>query len=204
MAQWQIRVIKPGYYKVIGDRVQASSNVILVQSAERDKNILIDLGGMGDGQQLLAALKSEGIAPKDIDYVVLTHYHPDHIWNGHLFAGATFVDYDSTFRLDTFKLREKGENFVPLPGIEIVPTPGHTSDCCSVLIDTQDGKVAIVGDLIALRGDLMAGRRPILSYDAELQRRNRVKILRLVKSIVPGHGPMFEVSAEMILEQEKK
>lgn len=55
-------------------------NTFLIQ--KNGKNILIDsgIGGLNNlGGQLIKNLAELGIAPKDIDTILLTHSHPDHI-----------------------------------------------------------------------------------------------------------------------------
>lgn len=58
--------------------VPASIHTFLVQLD--GQNILFDTGnGIAAGGQLLARLDSIGIAPADIDYLMITHFHGDHI-----------------------------------------------------------------------------------------------------------------------------
>lgn len=69
-----------------GINAPASVNVFLVKHPKG--NILVDagFGSFGPGENKLAErLKSAGFTFDDIDYVVLTHMHPDHI--GGLLAG---------------------------------------------------------------------------------------------------------------------
>ena len=49
------------------------------------------------------------------------------------FAGATYVEHD-------------GEAEV-LPGIRLLPTPGHTAGHQSVLVETDEGPVVLGGDV---------------------------------------------------------
>ena len=42
-------------------------------------------------RKLSAQLKDLGLTPGDIDYLSLSHWHPDHSGNANLFAGATFI-----------------------------------------------------------------------------------------------------------------
>lgn len=45
--------------------------------------------------------------------------------------------------------------FIPIPGIEVVPTPGHTATCVSVIVlNTELGIVAVTGDLFEKRDDI--------------------------------------------------
>ena len=59
------------------------------------------------------------------------------------FPGATYVEHD-------------GEAQV-LPGIRLLPTPGHTNGHQSVLVDTPDGLVVIGGDVAYTYDELGSG-----------------------------------------------
>jgi glyoxylase-like metal-dependent hydrolase (beta-lactamase superfamily II) len=76
--------------KMLTDNFLSPSNVVLEQNVlvinTGDKLILFDTG-MGSSTmfgpttgKLLATLKAAGIDPKDIDAVVATHAHCDHVW----------------------------------------------------------------------------------------------------------------------------
>jgi N-acyl homoserine lactone hydrolase len=49
------------------------------------------------------------------------------------FAGATYVEHDGDAEV--------------LPGVRLLPTPGHTAGHQSVLVDTDDGPVVLGGDV---------------------------------------------------------
>ncbi|OKO73316.1 hypothetical protein AC629_36750, partial [Bradyrhizobium sp. NAS80.1] len=70
------------------ETLQTAVNAYLLKSRER--TILIDAGdnrGFGtETGQLIAAMKQVGIGPEDIDIVLLTHMHVDHV--GHLADAA--------------------------------------------------------------------------------------------------------------------
>ncbi|TQS42999.1 MBL fold metallo-hydrolase [Cryptosporangium phraense] len=51
------------------------SNAFLVLG---DRPVLVDAGSPGDGDRLVAGLRTHGITPNDLSLVVLTHGHTDH------------------------------------------------------------------------------------------------------------------------------
>jgi glyoxylase-like metal-dependent hydrolase (beta-lactamase superfamily II) len=92
-------------------------NVLLVRTP--DRLILVDAGdgpatdGDAPGQsgQLLAALEANGARPEDIDFVVLTHVHGDHIgWN-------LTEDGSPRFGQARYLLHEREWNFIRRPEV---------------------------------------------------------------------------------------
>jgi glyoxylase-like metal-dependent hydrolase (beta-lactamase superfamily II) len=150
-------------------------NAFLARTDEA--NVLVDSGVgppegddpfLPDRQGRLPALLSEaGLAPGDVDLVVLTHLHPDHVgWNmrdgAPFFPRARYVahraDY-ATFTTaraerpyvrdqliglhETGRLELVDEGCSPLAAVEIEHVPGHTSGHCIVTV----GPVTFLGDL---------------------------------------------------------
>jgi len=117
-----------------------------------------------------------GVAPGDVDVVLLTHFHGDHVgWNleddgGPItFANARFYLHEadlaylddpttpinagtaySESRIAPLVAAGQLESFAgeysPVPGLVMVPTPGHTPGHCSVLIESQGERLFVVGD----------------------------------------------------------
>ena len=67
-------------------------NCLLINTGEQ--SVLVDTGAKGldpNTGRLIQNLQAEGIAPEDIDLVIITHCHPDHI------SGITLDDGELTF-----------------------------------------------------------------------------------------------------------
>ncbi|MEM3736602.1 MAG: MBL fold metallo-hydrolase [Candidatus Bathyarchaeia archaeon] len=184
----EVKVLRTGWFKFLkgGDGCEAMCTVSLL--SDGGKYILVDTGGPGEGCEIVRLLEGEELAPEDIDYVVITHYHPDHVGNMCLFSGATFVDGVESFKGSSYTFYS-GE-FLLTDKVKIIPTPGHCSnDDCSVIVDGEAGVVAIVGDLF------WSNQRdePPFIFDHASLRKKREEIIQVADFIIPGHGGMFKV-----------
>jgi glyoxylase-like metal-dependent hydrolase (beta-lactamase superfamily II) len=154
----------------------------LVEAGERV--MLVDLG-FGNrhvtagslewsGGSLLADLATTGKTPADVDTVVYTHLHLDHVgWTSDRttaepslsFSNANHVmlqaEWDHWNREDVAggpakidlallptRLQLHDGDASIAPGVQVVPTPGHTPGHCSVVISSGAERAIIVGDVI--------------------------------------------------------
>lgn len=148
-------------------------------------------------------LKRHNVNPNDINYMVGTHGHSDHIGNLNLFLNADhFVGSCRSHKQVYFSHDFEKEPFVLDKDIEVLQTAGHTGTCVSVIVRNSNlvnhATVAVVGDLFEKEEDVFDESLWIkLSEDEKLQRQNRLKIAEMVEYIIPGHGPKFKVTEEM-------
>jgi N-acyl homoserine lactone hydrolase len=104
-----------------------------------------------------------------IDVVVNTHLHFDHCGGNHLFAGRpTYVqrrELDDARSQDDYTIREwveaPGMRYVPvdgefelLPGVRLLPAPGHTQGSQVVVVETDGRPVVIAGDTAVFHAEL--------------------------------------------------
>ena len=68
------------------------------------------------------------------------------------FEGATYVELDGEAEI--------------VPGVRVLPTPGHTPGHQSVLVDTDDGLVVVAGDVAYRWEDFDAAAGPLLALGA--------------------------------------
>src|SRR5688572_1794189 len=66
------------------------------------KNIIVDTANVGSEQKIINALQKYGLAPDDIDYVVHSHGHPDHIGCSYLFKNATIIGFGTLNKGEVF------------------------------------------------------------------------------------------------------
>ncbi|MFD1936697.1 MBL fold metallo-hydrolase [Nonomuraea mangrovi] len=145
-------------------------------------------------------LTSWGVAPDDVDVVLLTHLHSDHVgWSvvegRPYFPNARYVvpkaDHDAVEKLNQ-RVREAiltplaatgqldlVEESVRLgPGVTTVPTPGHTPGHTSALLQSGNDAVLFSGDAVLNALQLVAPRVAYLFDDApEAARAARLALL---------------------------
>ena len=162
-----------------------------------EARVLVDTGMtmlhplVDDMEPRLRPLSTQDFDPAGIDIVVNTHLHFDHCGGNHLFAGKPIYvqrqEYDDALSQDDYTIREwveapgvryelvEGEHEL-LPGIRLVPGPGHTRGSQMVVIetgaDTGARPAVIVGDLAVTFRDLdepqTEGQRRVRALDPEL------------------------------------
>jgi glyoxylase-like metal-dependent hydrolase (beta-lactamase superfamily II) len=169
--------------------LEASSTVSLVVSAE--KRIIVDTGSPTDLKLLREALRAASVRPSDVDIVVNTHLHMDHIGGNSLFPNARFYAH----RLENPPLGtiRVSEGFELLPGVELVLTPGHTAGSISVLV-LADRRYAICGDAIPTRANVENHVPPSININPRLALKSMDSLEASADVIVPGHEAPFEVA----------
>ena len=146
-----------------------NTNTFLIKGTKA--NILIDTDYAGTLYAFYKAIKDNGIKISDIDYLLATHYHPDHIgiagdlmeqgvkliimesqlpyvhYSDPIFAKEPYLNYKS---IDESKGKilsfADASSFLFSIGIkgDIMPAPSHSEDSITITLD--DGTV-IAGDL---------------------------------------------------------
>lgn len=141
--------------------------------------------------RFLGALNDLGVKLEDVDHVIFTHLHTDHVgWNTRLIDGKwvpTFpnaryhfnrdeYDYTQTrarsegypsFDDSVFPIVEAGlADFVSYDHkfddrIQYIPTPGHSKSHAAILIDTGEHDVVLTGDIFHVPLQMIY---PALSY----------------------------------------
>ncbi len=190
-----VKVLIEGYAKPLDRGWKASSTVCLITVG--DKKIITDPGC--NREALLKSLNDENLKTGDIDYVFLSHRHPDHVLLAGIFENAKYITFDTNLMYDKDVLLEF-DKYTLGEDIEIVDTPGHVNEHLSLIVDTPEGKIAIAGDVIwwldteAQVFDLrQKDRNQAIDMNMESLIESRKKLLKKANFIIPGHGRKFRV-----------
>lgn len=199
---YEVKVLKPGYSRTnIDDSMSANGTCTLISGS--NITAIVDTLGPWDKSLLLKLLKDEGLVPSDITHVLCTHGHPDHVGNNNLFTQAKYhLVGSSVFHKDSYfttPLTEGKPHQVDGRDLYVLPTPGHTLDSVSVMVNTKEGRYCVAGDLFEKEEDI--GNPQIWkdagSEDETKQVKSRCQVVLMSDFIVPGHGPMFKVTNNM-------
>ena len=165
--------------------LEAHSTSTLIRTGER--NIVVDTSSQFLRPAVKDSLKQLCVLPKDVDTVVFTHAHHDHIENADLFPKAkiyvrTEEDCDKGIKVD--------KDMELCPGVKLVHTPGHTAGSMSVFV-TSERKYAITGDAVPLQDNVLKMTAPGINTDRDLAIKSIKAIVSFADVIVPGHGFPF-------------
>ncbi|WP_448613482.1 N-acyl homoserine lactonase family protein [Modestobacter sp. URMC 112] len=159
-----------------------------------DGRVLVDTGmtelhpAVADMDPRLVPLSEQaGFDLAGIDVVVNTHLHFDHCGGNHLFPGRPIHvqrrELDDARSLEDYTIREwvdaPGARYVPvdgevelLPGVRLVPAPGHTAGSQVVVVETGARPAVIGGDMAVFSAELDEprdeGQRLVRALDPEL------------------------------------
>ena len=155
-----VRAIRYGDVLVEGARWPNSIHLI----EHPDGRVLVDTGMIDSTPELdqeWGIRFDAALIPRDVVCVINTHLHFDHCGGNRLFAGTPIhvqrVEREAA-RADGYTIPKwvefDGATYVEhdgeaeiVPGVRVLPTPGHTPGHQSVLVDTDDGVVVCAGDV---------------------------------------------------------
>ncbi len=160
-----------------------SINCFVVKTGS--ETILFDTGnGTAKGGLAMESLKAAGLSPNDIDAVVITHFHGDHI------GGLMTADGKAVFprarlmvpRVEVEAMPQAAMQFMAAyagrlhafewnspvaDGVLAADASGHTSGHTVFLIEDGDSKLLIAGDLIHFGGIQLPVPAVAVTYDTD-------------------------------------
>lgn len=183
------------------------------------RRILVDPGHVGRRSPLRQALAAHGLSPADIDGVVLTHAHWDHMQNVDVFGNAPLLLHpdERAYSRDphpndfatpawTGAIIERqpvvevtgGDQL--LQGVHVVDLPGHSAGSIGVSVTNSDGVSVVAGDALLHARVARTRVNPLVMWDTEMARRSIDHVLELADVIYPGHDRIFRVTRSNTIE----
>ncbi|MCL8207511.1 MAG: N-acyl homoserine lactonase family protein [Actinomycetia bacterium] len=219
------------YGRNAGEKIEAPCIVWVVTNGRR--TVVVDAGPSAPErarayhpaytcppeEELGRALAAHGIDPEQVDTVVVSHLHWDHVGGMPVFPRATFlVQRDELFaacdpiatQRVTYETGIRGlppvwtsvfdriqvcrGDFELAPGLRVVRLPGHTPGLQGLLVDTEAGPALIASDAVPLvdnwLGDAGLAHIPNgIHVDLSAYEETFAKMERLARWVLPGHDP---------------
>jgi glyoxylase-like metal-dependent hydrolase (beta-lactamase superfamily II) len=213
-----IDILLPGFAVDTDQGYPAFCGVFLVRgpdAAGRARNVLVDAAHVGRRPFLWDALAAHGLTAADIDTVVLTHAHWDHVQNIDLFPHATLVLHGDERRyahtphandwatpawtgllLEQLPVREVTDGERIIPGVEVIALPGHSPGSIGVVVETDAGRATITGDALHFAYVARTRRNPLVFWDADAASRSIDRVLAVSDVIYPGHDRPFRLTRD--------
>lgn len=132
---------------------------------------------------------------------LLTHGHPDHAEGArrfHELTGAPVLARDPAHCVNADPLGDGLTPAVEGLGVEVLHTPGHTSDSVCFVVDDGGDRAVLTGDTVLGRGTTVVAHPDgaLAPYLASLR---RIAALGPV-TVLPGHGPVRDDAAAVAQE----
>lgn len=151
------------------------------------------------------ALALLGLKPADIDLVILSHGHIDHVGSLHLFAHAPII-LTTRERAEPAPLYFGNARPIPWPdatytlidtdtpichGLTLIPTPGHTPGHLSALVTLPDGRhVILAADAINRASEPAEGFADAMDPAAAQTSASRLlSLMTPGAALIYGHEP---------------
>ena len=186
-----------------------STNTVLIR--DEGKNIILDPGILQLGRYgaLQKRLGEFDLTPDDIDLVINSHCHYDHVEANYLFRGKPLIIHEKELEYtDKLYWPEWREAYLGImnqriikgdyklsDNVRIIETVGHTPGSITTLVETDEGLVALVGDAVIVKEDLLELRPPSvvtknIEADVAVNSLKKIRSLNPVL-VVPGHDAPF-------------
>ncbi|UCE36363.1 MAG: MBL fold metallo-hydrolase [Thermoplasmata archaeon] len=192
----QVAVIKPGILvrNNVGMILQASSTVTLISGDGH--NIIVDTGVPGEGDNILSGLANHGLSQEDIDIVINTHLHGDHMGNNALFLKARFIAHIDEFPARLTNVIVIEGDYQVSANIKLIETPGHTKGSISVVVNIPDESktYVIAGDALPIKDNYLKWVPPGINFNPKIALASMRKIIQLADYVIPGHEDIFSVA----------
>lgn len=205
-----IDILLPGYAWGTDSGMPAFCSVILVESEGR--RVLLDTAHVGRRVQLQEALAARGLTAGDIDVILMTHAHWDHVQNFDIFPGVPMAihprerayaqsphvndwatpQWTGTV-IETHPLQEVVEGDELAKGVRVIDLPGHSPGSIGLAVETDSGLAVLTGDAVHTAQVAASGRSVLIFYNESQAGESVAKAVATGDVIYPGHDRPFRM-----------
>lgn len=168
------------------------------------RSYVVDPGVPMQGAPYTAALESYGVNPIQVEDIILTHMHFDHVGALVEFPGRRVhvhrIELEAPYAAFQRSLLEMcevltldGAEGEIEPGLRWMLTPGHADGLITLLVDTDEGLVAIPSDCVGPLPEYfetMSLPEGFTGRETLLEQWRRLRALEPAL-VIPGHYPPF-------------
>ncbi|WP_337998279.1 MBL fold metallo-hydrolase [Oleispirillum naphthae] len=191
------------------------SSVVLFEQDGR--KVLFDTGGIDKRVDLCRDLHAVGVSEDEIDILVVSHFHVDHVYNFDYFRNAEILlhvneiayaeegkdPWQPSYMLDAIKrtgrLRGIEDGSMVIPGLTALHLPGHTPGCIGLAAQADDGTLTVAtGDAVKTLAEMATGRAP-MTIDAEATLKSVKRVRALASTVIPGHDRMLRIERDRVV-----
>lgn len=190
----------------------------MVYIEQGSHKIMFDTAGPAKRIQVRQRLKELNIDADEIDTLILSHFHYDHVYNYDYFPNARILMHE----VEANWVAEQPDNYaIPphffpamqkkrrlefirkdeeiLPGISSLFVPGHTPGGMALVLRSADMPVTVVaGDAVKNIAELATGQVP-KAWDTLVSSQSIKKIRDMAEIVIPGHDRILKVTEDQIV-----
>ena len=174
-----------------------------------NENVLFDTGHNGQRNLLIRSLQKLNLNPRDIDIVVLSHDHWDHVMNYSIFEHSKFIIGKSRPRngirdwayvpfledrlrsMDSIFLKNSDPK--EFGSFKIIRVPGHTEGHLAMIVVEGHNVNMFTGDAIPSLNSYKLGKPDLIFYSKEQAIKSFKEMLNFRPfTIFPGHDTPFQ------------
>ena len=205
-----VDILLPGYSFGTDSGTPAFCAVILVESEGR--RILVDTAHVGRRVALQEALAGRGLSAADIDVILMTHAHWDHVQNFDAFPGVPMAIHSwerqyasqphvndwatpqwTGAAIETHPMQEVSDGDELANGVKVIHLPGHSPGSIGLLVETAAGIAGLTGDAMHTAAVGVAGRSPLVFYNEAQAAESIARVMGESDLLYPGHDRPFQM-----------